>query len=128
MSRLPALLLAGIIAFQAFYNVGVLGYWLANRDYIAANLCENRARPQLHCDGKCYLAKQLAKESDHNDKNPLEQNTSKTEIGQTVFFQTLTQFDFGIAAYWTKHDNFKPVQTIFDLLFTSGVSQPPELG
>lgn len=30
------------------------------RDYIIANLCENRNRPQLHCDGKCYLAKRLA--------------------------------------------------------------------
>ncbi|GLU55369.1 hypothetical protein [Dyadobacter frigoris] len=30
------------------------------RDYIVANLCVNRNRPQLHCDGKCYLAKKLA--------------------------------------------------------------------
>lgn len=30
------------------------------RDYIIANLCVNRNRPQLHCDGKCYLAKKLA--------------------------------------------------------------------
>lgn len=30
------------------------------RDYIVANLCENRNRPQLHCDGKCYLAKRIA--------------------------------------------------------------------
>lgn len=30
------------------------------RDYIVNNFCENRARPQLHCDGKCYLAKKIA--------------------------------------------------------------------
>lgn len=34
MSRLTAFLLAGIILCQAFYNVGVLGYWVANRAYI----------------------------------------------------------------------------------------------
>jgi hypothetical protein len=30
------------------------------RDYIVANLCENRNKPQLKCNGKCYLAKRLA--------------------------------------------------------------------
>ena len=30
------------------------------RDYIVANLCENRNRPMLNCNGKCYLAKRLA--------------------------------------------------------------------
>ena len=30
------------------------------RDYIVANLCENRNRPKLNCNGKCYLAKKIA--------------------------------------------------------------------
>lgn len=30
------------------------------RDYIVKNLCINRNRPQMHCDGKCYLAKKIA--------------------------------------------------------------------
>jgi hypothetical protein len=30
------------------------------RDYIVKNLCVNRDRPQLNCDGKCYLAKRIA--------------------------------------------------------------------
>ena len=59
MSRLTALLLVGIISCQAFYNVGVLGYWVANRAYITTHLCENRTRPQVHCNGKCYLKKKL---------------------------------------------------------------------
>jgi len=60
MSRFTALLLAGIICCQAFYNVGVLSYWAVNRTYIAANLCENVKRPEMHCNGKCYLKKKLA--------------------------------------------------------------------
>lgn len=31
----------------------------ANHEYIAAVLCENRDNPQLHCDGKCQLKKEL---------------------------------------------------------------------
>lgn len=30
------------------------------RDYIVKNLCINRNRPQMHCNGKCYLAKKMA--------------------------------------------------------------------
>ncbi len=30
------------------------------RDYIVKNFCINKNRPQLNCDGKCYLAKRIA--------------------------------------------------------------------
>lgn len=73
MRKLSAYFLAIIIAAQGFYNLGVVGYWLANRAYIAANLCENRDRPDEHCDGKCYLKKKIAAAPDApaNDASPL---------------------------------------------------------
>lgn len=40
--------------------------YYANYDYIATVLCENRDKPYLECNGKCYLEKQL-KESNHTD-------------------------------------------------------------
>lgn len=33
-----------------------------NYNYIKTTLCENKEKPVLKCDGKCYLAKQLKKE------------------------------------------------------------------
>jgi hypothetical protein len=36
-------------------------YFYQNRKEIAAKRCENRARPELKCNGKCQLAKQLKK-------------------------------------------------------------------
>jgi hypothetical protein len=38
----------------------ILEYY-ANYDYIVAELCENRDKPFLECNGKCYLAKELKK-------------------------------------------------------------------
>ncbi len=29
------------------------------KDYIIQNYCVNKNRPELNCDGKCYLAKQI---------------------------------------------------------------------
>jgi hypothetical protein len=57
----------------------VIEYGL-NYDYIAKVLCENKAKPELKCNGKCHLMKQLAKaseaeKSDSKDKK----NSSKIE-------------------------------------------------
>lgn len=51
---------------------GTIAYYQANKDYIARVLCENRDKPQLHCDGKCYLAKKLKAQQDKQDKETTE--------------------------------------------------------
>jgi len=35
--------------------------YVVNYDYIVENLCENRDKPELSCNGKCFLAKELSK-------------------------------------------------------------------
>ncbi len=51
---------------------GTIAYYHVNKDYIARVLCENRDKPQLHCDGKCYLAKKLKTQQDKQDKETTE--------------------------------------------------------
>ena len=50
-----------------------------NKDYIAKNLCENRAKPKLHCNGKCHLMKQLKKAA---ADIPVDGNTTKGNSNQ----------------------------------------------
>ena len=53
----------------------ILEYY-ANQDYIVAVLCENRNKPAMACNGKCYLAKELATFSSithHNHQNHIPQ-------------------------------------------------------
>lgn len=38
------------------------------RDYIVANLCENRDRPILLCNGKCYLTKRVKDAREKEEK------------------------------------------------------------
>lgn len=57
---LPTLLLLVLVS-QNLLRLGVLAWYEYNRDFIAAAFCINRDRPDLHCDGKCYLQKQLQK-------------------------------------------------------------------
>jgi hypothetical protein len=72
---------------------GTIAYYHLNKDYIARVLCENRNKPQLHCDGKCYLAKRLKAQQDKQDKETAEriQNTSPFQL----YCEACFQFDFG---------------------------------
>ncbi len=36
-------------------------WYVANKAYVAKELCVNKAKPQLKCNGKCHLARQLQK-------------------------------------------------------------------
>ncbi len=46
----------------------LIAAYVANEKYVASTLCENRNKPQSHCNGHCYLGKQL--NSDEKPGNP----------------------------------------------------------
>lgn len=105
-----------------------LAEYVVNYDYIVENLCENKDKPFLNCDGKCYLAKQLAKESEGDDKNPFESRLSKTDVQFVISFDTSFNFDLGNQVFSTLLNNFKTSQDLFSALFLTDIAQPPELG
>ena len=41
-------------------------YW-ANYDYIVNELCENKDKPMMHCEGKCHLNSELSKSNNSSD-------------------------------------------------------------
>ena len=71
--------------------------YYANYDYIANELCENKDKPFLECNGKCYLLKQIKKanheEHKHNQEAPSidlqEYPISTIEIIANAKFQLL---------------------------------------
>lgn len=62
------------------------------RDYIVANLCVNRNRPQLKCDGKCYLAKRIA-ETKKQEESRAEQDYLASLIYQVMETRSSFAFD-----------------------------------
>jgi hypothetical protein len=66
------LLSAGILFQQGSKSFIVLDY-LLNKKYIASVLCENKNKPQMHCNGKCHMRKQLqaAEKKEGNEKQNL---------------------------------------------------------
>jgi hypothetical protein len=70
-------------------------WFYINQQEIAAEKCENKAKPMMNCDGQCYLSKQLKKleekEQNHNSKSNPFQKIEKIEM-----LPQLLTFDYQI--------------------------------
>lgn len=52
--------------------------WKINQAELTEKYCENKAKPMLHCNGKCYLAKQL-KIQEELDKANFDKESKKQQ-------------------------------------------------
>lgn len=59
--------------------------FLVNYGYIITELCVNRDRPELECNGKCYLKKELAEAS--KMEQPISKERKIPLPGHEIFFQ-----------------------------------------
>lgn len=103
----------------------VLDY-LANYDYIVNTLCENRDKPEMECNGKCHLSKELAKEAGADDKNPLNK-TSKTEIPQVIISENINEYMFASEIEIISEENLGYMPNLIPSLFISKILHPPQL-
>lgn len=70
MHRILAFFLVALMLLQTLgQEVLVVDYQL-NKARITELYCVNKARPQLHCNGKCHLAQQLRKAEGGDKKAP----------------------------------------------------------
>ncbi len=88
MKKIVALLLLLAFAAQTFSQVITLVHFYINQKYIAANQCENRFRPMLHCDGKCVLAKKLKQQEKNESQIPEKKLQGKEEVVSSRSFFT----------------------------------------
>src|SRR5690554_6571989 len=102
--------------------------YMVNYDYIVNVLCENKDEPEMECNGKCYLGKELAKEQGDSDANPFSGKTSKTEIPLVIISEKISDFTFRTESEigHIQEAVYRPVLHIS--LFTSKILHPPQLG
>lgn len=82
----------------------------------------------MHCNGKCHLSKELAKEAGEDDKNPLSGKTTKTEIPQVIILEDVSEFLFATETEISiaEEIGYRPV--FHTSLFSSKILHPPRLG
>lgn len=76
----PILML--LILIQTFSKWAVVVEYNLNKNYIATNLCINKARPKLHCNGKCQMMKKLAEEEKQDSSK---NNSARIKVQELVF-------------------------------------------
>jgi hypothetical protein len=69
LKKIVSIFLLSAIILQTFMNVGIGVYYHLNKAYITKQLCENRSNAKMHCNGHCYLAKQLKKAEEKENKS-----------------------------------------------------------
>ena len=72
-------------------SLGLCAYYEINKKMIADKLCVNKNNPTLHCNGKCYLSKQL-KKAEENEKRQSRSFMEKDEVAATYHEITLPVF------------------------------------
>lgn len=97
--------------------------YYANYDYIATVLCENKDKPYLECNGKCYLEKQI-NEINHNNHN---HKSTVPQINLADYpISPLDQFTYTIKEFSYYHS-----QQLAEILGTSqnyysSILKPPQ--
>ncbi len=66
------------------------------KDFIIKNYCVNKDKPELHCDGQCYLAKQIKAAEQKDEKQATNTFVSKLFHTETSLSQTTFEFQHDI--------------------------------
>ena len=101
--------------------------YVAQYDYIVSTLCENKDKPEMECNGKCYLTKQLAKEAGDEENNPFNQ-TSKIEIPQFIISEIIPDFSFLPDLEISNVRNFGFTPVLYLSPYSLKILHPPQLG
>lgn len=81
--------LTGLIAQNFQKQIIVLDYYVNTAAYVKR--CENKMRPQMHCNGKCQVAKKLQQQDENAAQNTQHLLQVKVEVvSSDSFFLTAT--------------------------------------
>jgi hypothetical protein len=101
--------------------------YIVNYDYIANVLCENKDKPEMQCNGKCHLSKELAKEAGAEDKNPFNSKTSKIEIPQFIISEKISEYLFASDSDVITVEITGYKSKLNSSIFVSKILHPPQL-
>lgn len=121
-SKVVVLLLIICIVSSGFSRFFVYAGFQLNQKYIAANLCINKDKPWLHCNGKCYFMKKI-KQAEEKEKS--EESQSQKNHIQETFFQLGSNIKFHthlLQIINTPYHMAKPLKA------NSVLFRPPQIG
>ena len=80
MKRFASVILFICLCAQCLVQPAIVAWYNINKEYVTARYCENKAKPGMHCDGKCYLKKQLKKTEDNRQSGSRESKSEQLQL------------------------------------------------
>lgn len=106
-------------------NVGYVLYYELNIDYIVETYCINTDKPELKCNGKCFLTKQLNLQS-QEDTTDQKSNLRIVEAFYPLYYETASVVEVGIRITVFKKSAFPPFLRKV-AYFQEAIEEPPQL-
>lgn len=118
---LSILFISLVLAFRPL--IPILDY-VVNYQYIVEELCENREKPEMLCNGKCYLAKEMAKTAE--ESQPSKDNTKIAIVKLVDVFISEKQIRFIKTNEFTFEEKVEfAYQNLYSFYYTSKPIKPP---
>jgi len=99
--------------------------YVANYEYIINVLCENKDKPELKCNGKCYLGKQLAKEVQESEEAPFN-SQDKIEIPVVLICHSEQIYELSHISFIEVIQNYNNSKNLYSKLICNATSPPPK--
>jgi hypothetical protein len=97
-----------------------------NQGFIARVLCINQDKPEMKCNGKCHLKKQL-KEADDIDQNPVAPKNKKDNVKINLFFFRLFKRPSHFVYNQNKKQLYQYTKTLKDGFISTDFKPPAKL-
>lgn len=122
--KITALVLIVILFANNINTLVIIGDFIVNQDFIAKTLCIQKEE-QKGCNGKCYLAEELKKNTGKDKDYPI-QTEQRTELSHFILTSNRLKASAEHALIVSKKHVFFFAQDLKPLLFVFKIKEPPE--
>lgn len=124
LKRIIAISLLVLLISSNFSRLFAYAGFELNQKYIAENLCVNKSRPWLHCNGHCYFIKKVKQAEENEKKQTAKDNLNRLEVS---FFQAPFRLTFIAPAILENTHSFFPKYTYqYSGRYIEPIFRPPK--
>jgi hypothetical protein len=120
LKAIGTILLTFVILSQGLANLAICAYYNLNKASITEQYCVNKSKPKLHCDGKCYLAKQIKQSEDQEKKN-----RSTNRENDEIFSAAHSSIDVTYYSVYHTVGYLRAISTFMPSAPALAIDQPP---
>lgn len=122
MKRLISIFLLLSLCSQYFIQTGFVSWFELNKEMIVKTLCINKDQPEMHCDGKCFLKKEL----DNIDRDHSNAKSQRIKAEQHIFIQAQAIEEI-LSFPSIIRKQFHSIKNPYFFLLTNSLLRPPQV-